>query len=375
VKPTTELRAAGQSLWLDNLTRRLLDDGTLETYVREYSVTGLTSNPSTFAKAIAGGHDYDDDIRRLKAGGASDEETFFELALDDLRRACDLFMPAHERTDGVDGWASMEVSPFLAQDTAGSIAQAKALYGRGRRPNLFIKIPGTRQGALAIEECTFQGIPINVTLLFSSDQYLAAAEAYLRGLERRIDAGLDPAVPSVASLFISRWDRTVMGKVPNRLRNRLGIAVAKQAYRAYRMLLDSDRWLRLQNAGARPQRLLWASMGTKDPQAADVLYVSGLAAPFTISTIPDETLKAFADHGDVGEMLPVDGGDADEVLAAFAGEGLDTNALAEELQHEGTDAFDRSWNDLMRLIASKAESLTDVARTGLFARGGDEHHR
>jgi transaldolase len=357
-KPTQRLHDAGQSLWLDNVTRRLLDDGSLEGYIREYSVTGLTSNPSIFDKAIESGPDYDEDIRRVKAGGASDQEVFFELALDDLRRACDLFMPAHDRTDGVDGWASMEVSPLLAHHTAPSIEQAKALYRRGQRPNLFVKIPGTSQGPTAIEECIFQGVPINVTLLFSTAQYLAAAEAYMRGLERRIEAGLDPAVPSVASLFISRWDKAVMGKVPQELRDRLGIAVAKQAYRSYRELLDSERWLRLQSAGARPQRVLWASLGTKDPQAPDVLYVAALAAPLTISTIPDETLKAFADHGHVGEMLPVDGGDAEEVLAEFARVGIDTHTLAEELQREGTEAFDRSWSDLMQSIAFKAERLT-----------------
>ncbi|MGH2554890.1 MAG: transaldolase [Actinomycetota bacterium] len=358
MKPTQQLHDAGQSLWLDNVTRQLLDDGTLEEYIREYSVTGLTSNPSIFDKAIESGAEYDEDIRRMKAGGASDEEVFFELALADLRRACDLFMPAHDRTDGVDGWASMEVSPLLAHDTAGSIEQAKTLYGRGQRPNLFIKIPGTPQGPPAIEECIVHGVPINVTLLFSTLQFLAAAEAYMRGLERRIEAGLDAPVPSVASLFISRWDKAVMERVPDELRDRLGIAVAKQAYRAYREMLDSERWLRLQSAGARPQRLLWASMGTKDPQAPDVLYVAALAAPLTISTIPDETLKAFADHGHVGEMLPVDGGDCEEVLAEFAEAGIDTHALAEELQQEGMEAFDRSWNELMQSIASKAERLT-----------------
>jgi transaldolase len=350
---TRDLHEIGQSLWLDNITRAMLNDGTLESYVHDYSVTGLTSNPVIFDKAIEQGNDYDDSIREAVGRGLRGEDLFFELAIQDLQRAADLFRPTYERTDGVDGWASLEVSPLLAYDADGTTKQAAALYERARRDNLFIKIPGTAEGAQAIEESVFAGVPINVTLLFSDEQYLVAAQAFMRGIERRIQAGLDPSVPSVASVFVSRWDKAVAGTVPDELRDRLGIAVAKLAYKAYRELLDSDRWLRLANAGARPQRLLWASTGTKDPEAPDVLYVEALAAPFTINTIPDKTLKAFAEHGRVGESMPVDGGDAEQVLAEFADVGIDRVALAEELQRDGADAFDESWTSLLATIESK----------------------
>jgi transaldolase len=352
--PTQRLRELGQSLWLDNITRDMLDDGTLERYIDEHSITGLTSNPTIFDKAISGGQDYDEQIASLAAEGTEPEDAFFELALADLRRAADLFAPAHARTDGVDGWVSIEVSPLLADDTAGTIEQVRELHAKGERDNLYVKIPGTEAGLPAIEESIAAGIPINVTLLFSTDQYLAAADAYMRGVERRIEAGLDPAVGSVASLFVSRWDVAVADEVPGELRNRLGIAVGKQAYRAYRQLLDSERWQRLANEGARPQRLLWASTGTKDPDASDVLYVEALAAPFTVNTMPDKTLLAFAEHGQVGEPLPVDGGDADDVLAEFERAGIGVDELAARLQVEGAEAFDKSWSELMETVSRQA---------------------
>ena len=351
---TEQLHDLGQSLWLDNITRDMLDDGTLESYIADHSISGLTSNPTIFDKAISQGHAYDDQIAELAGAGTEPEDAFFELALADLRRAAGLFAPVHERTDGVDGWVSIEVSPLLADDTAGTIEQVRDLHAKGERDNLYVKIPGTRAGLPAIEESIAAGIPINVTLLFSTGQYLAAADAYMRGVERRIGDGLDPAVGSVASLFISRWDVAVAEQVPAELRDRLGIAVAKQAYRAYRQLLDSDRWQRLANEGARPQRLLWASTGTKDPEASDVLYIESLAAPFTVNTMPDKTLLAFADHGTVGEPLPPDGGDADEVLAEFEGAGIDVDELANRLQVEGAEAFDTSWSDLMETISKQA---------------------
>ena len=348
---------AGQSLWLDNITRGILSNGTLARYVREFSITGLTSNPTIFDHAIRNSADYDAAIRALTAAGKAGEELFFELALEDLRQAADLFRPAHDLTNRVDGWVSLELSPTLAYDTAGSVAAAKALHARGARPNLFIKIPGTREGVPAIEESIFAGVPINVTLLFSREQYVAAAEAYIRGVERRVAAGLNPYVPSVASLFVSRWDVAVAGKVPAALHEQLGIAIAKRTYKAYRDLLASDRWLRLLNFGARSQRLLWASTGTKDPKAPDVLYVKALAAPHTVNTMPEKTLLGLADHGEIGPMLPHDGGDAEEVLARFRQAGVDVDALAEQLQREGAAAFVKSWEDLLACVAEKSATL------------------
>ncbi len=356
-RPTRQLHDLVQSLWLDNITRAILRDGTLQSHIDERDVTGLTSNPTIFDKAIRAGDDYDDSIRASMQAGHDGEQTFFELALEDLRAAADLFAPAHHFTDGVDGWVSLEVSPLLVHDTDATVAQAADLHARAERTNLFVKIPGTPEGLPAIEQSIFAGVPINVTLLFSREQYLAAADAYLRGVERRIDAGLDPAVTSVASIFVSRWDVAVADEVPAALRNQLGIAVAQQSYAAYRELLDSDRWQRLQNAGARPQRLLFASTGTKDPDASDVLYVSALAAPNTIDTMPEPTLTAFADHGEVGEPLPRDGGDAQQTLAAFADAGIDTGALAERLQREGAEAFDASWRDLLDCIAKRGAEV------------------
>lgn len=357
MKPNRKLHALGQSLWIDNITRELLDSGTLEGYVRDLSVTGLTSNPTIFDHAIKNSTSYDEEIRRKGPETKSAEALFFGLALEDLTRAADLFEPVFTRTDGVDGWVSLEVSPLLAHDTKSTLAAARSLHDRGGKPNLLIKIPGTPEGLPAIEEAIFAGIPVNVTLLFSREQYVAAAEAYLRGVERRIEAGLNPAVGSVASLFVSRWDVAVAGKVPPSLVNRLGIAIAQRAYRAYRELLDSKRFQRAANAGARAQRLLWASTGTKDPSASDILYVKALAAPFTVNTMPEGTLTAFDDHGEVGEALAADGGDCDSVLASFTKAGIDIDALATRLQEEGAASFVKSWNDLMACVASKTATV------------------
>jgi len=358
MKPTAKLHDIGQSLWLDNITRTMLADGTLRGYIEELSVTGLTSNPTIFDKAISGGEAYDQHIIELSQNGHEPEEVFFELALADLRDATDLFRGVHERTAGLDGFCSLEVSPKLADDTQATIEQAAQLHGRAERDNLYVKIPGTGAGLPAIEESIFAGIPINVTLLFSREQYLAAAEAYMRGIERRIEAGLDPDVPSVASIFMSRWDVAVSEQVADELRNRLGLAIGFRAYRAYRELLDSQRVQRLMNEGARPQRLLWASTGTKDPEASDVLYIEGFASPFTVNTMPEPTLHAFADHGEVGELVPADGGDCEEVLAEFDAAGIDVDALAERLQEEGKEAFVKSWNDMLESIESKRGALT-----------------
>jgi transaldolase len=357
MKATQTLHDLGQSLWLDNITRDLLNSGALERHVSELSVTGLTSNPTIFDHAIKNSTAYDAAIREKLKKGKSSEVLFFELALEDLTRAAALFRPIYERTEGVDGWVSLEVSPLLAYDAASTLAAAKDLHRRAGSPNLFIKIPGTREGLPAIEEAIFAGIPINVTLLFSREQYLAAAEAFLRGIERRIEAGLKPDVGSVASVFISRWDSAVMGKVPDSLRDRLGIAIAERTYKAYRSLLASPRWQRVFNEGARPQRLLWASTGTKDPKASDVLYVKALAAPFTVNTMPEGTLKSFAEHGELGDILSADGGDSEEVLARFAKAGIDAGALAAQLQGEGAESFVKSWNDLLAVIASKSAAL------------------
>jgi transaldolase len=357
MKGTQKLQALGQSLWLDNITRDLLDKGTLQKYVAELSVTGLTSNPTIFDHAIKNGASYDPAIRQKLAQGKSGEALFFEIAVEDLRRAADVFRPTWDRTDGVDGWVSLEVSPLLAHDTASTIAAARDLFAKAARPNLFIKIPGTKEGLPAIEEAIFAGIPVNVTLLFSKEHYVAAAEAFLRGVERRIDAGLKPEVGSVASVFISRWDVAVAGMVPDALRDRLGIAVAMRTYKAYRALLGSARWQRAFNTGARPQRLLWASTGTKDPKASDILYVRALAAPFTVNTMPEATLLALADHGEIGGTLPVDGGDGEAVLKQFEKAGVGIDALAAKLQDEGAKSFVASWNELLGVIASKSAVL------------------
>ncbi len=357
MKATRLLHNLGQSLWLDNITRDLLASGTLEGYIEELSVTGLTSNPTIFDHAIKNSKAYDAAIRKKLDEGKSGEDLFFELALEDLTRAADLFRAIYERTNGVDGWVSLEVSPLLAHDSANTLAAAKSLYKRAGRPNLLIKIPGTKEGLPAIEEAIFAGVPVNVTLLFSREQYVAAAEAFLRGVERRIDAGLRPDVGSVASIFVSRWDAAVAGKVPAALNNRLGIAIAQRSYQAYRDLLGSPRWQRIYNAGARPQRLLWASTGTKDPKAPDVLYVKALAAPFTVNTMPEGTLQALADHGDLREIMSADGGDCETVLNGFGAAGIDVDDLAARLQEEGAKSFVNSWNELMGVIASKSAAL------------------
>jgi transaldolase len=357
MKATQQLHDAGQSLWLDNITRSLLTGGTLARYIKELSVTGLTSNPTIFDHAIKNSHDYDAAIREKTAAGLSGEALFFELALEDLTGAADLFRPIHEATNGVDGWVSLEVSPNLAYDAKSTVAAARDLHGRARRPNLFIKIPGTAEGIPAIEEAIFAGVPVNVTLLFSREQYVAAAEAYIRGIERRIAAGLNPHVGSVASVFVSRWDSAVAGKVPAELQGRLGVAMAQRTYKAYRDLLASDRWLRLLNVGARSQRLLWASTGTKDPKASDVLYVKSLAAPHSVNTMPEKTLLALADHGEIGAMLPHDGGDAEEVLDRFAKARVDLNAVAADLQRDGAAAFVASWKELLACLVEKSTNL------------------
>jgi len=364
MKATRQLHDLGQSLWLDNITRGILDDGTLERYIGEWSVTGLTSNPAIFDHAFKRGDAYDDAIRRKAVEGKAGEALFFELAIEDLRRAADLFRPVHDRTGGVDGWVSLEVSPLLANDTAGTIRAAADLHQRAQRSNLFIKIPGTAEGLPAIEASVFAGVPVNVTLLFSAAQYRAAADAYMRGIERRIAAGLDPRIGSVASLFVSRWDVAVYDTVPPTLRNRLGITMARRAYREYRRVLASPRWQGLAAAGAQPQRLLWASTGTKDPDASDTLYVEALAAPDTVNTIPEKTLQAFADHGRVTGTLPCDGGDAEAVLAKFGRVGIDVPGLAAQLQREGAASFDKSWKDLLDRLAAKRAALMPRTRAG-----------
>jgi transaldolase len=366
MKTTQQLHDLGQSLWLDNITRKLLTSGTLDRYISDFAVTGLTSNPTIFDKAIKEAGLYDDAISQKTVQGKSGEELFYELALEDLIRSADLFRPVHEATSGIDGWVSLEVSPLLADDTAGSIKSAIQLHARARRPNLFIKIPGTGKGIPAIEETIFAGVPVNVTLLFSREQYIAAAEAYMRGIERRIAAALDPNVASVASLFVSRWDVAVKDKVSDGLRNRLGIAIAKRTYKAYRDLLASPRWRKLAGSGARPQRLLWASTGTKDAQAPETLYIEALAAPDTINTMPEKTLHAFAEHGRIKGVLPIDGGDAEDGLAEFTREGINDERLAADLQSEGTRSFNKSWNDLLACIASKS---------GLVEKGSDQAGR
>ena len=357
MKATQKLHALGQSIWLDNITRDLLTSGTLQRYINELSVTGLTSNPSIFDHAVTHSASYDAEIRRLMGAGKSGEALFFELAIQDLTKAADLFAPIHQRTAGVDGWVSLEVSPLLAHDTARTIADAKALHAKANRPNLFIKIPGTLEGLPAIEEAIFAGVPINVTLLFSRDDYVRAADAYMRGLERRVEAGLSPDVRSVASVFVSRWDKATLDKVPQALRDRLGIAVSQQSYKAYRDLLESERWQRLEGWGARPQRLLFASTSTKDPQASDVLYVGALAAPNTVNTIPEETLLAFGNHGQVDRAMARDGSDSEQVLVAITRAGVDVGALARQLQDEGAKGFVDSWKDLLGAIETKSKAL------------------
>src|SRR5215813_5164001 len=344
MNPTKQLHDIGQRLWLDNISRELLVKGTLERYINDYSITGLTSNPTIFDLAIRNSGFYDDSIREKIAQGKSGEQLFFELAMEDLTQAADPFRAIYDSTNGLDGWVSLEVSPLLAYNTQSTIKEVRQLHAQSRRPNILIKIPGTPEGVPAIEESTFEGVPVNVTLLFSREQYVASAEAYMRGIERRIAAGRDPRIRSVASVFVSRWDKAVTGKVPAPLQNRLGIAIAKRTYKGYRELLSSERWQKLAQAGALPQRLLWGSTGTKDPSTPDTMYIEALAAPDTINTIPEKTLVAFADHGRVKDVMPIDGGDAEDVLKEFARAGVNDASLATELQREGAEAFSKSWN-------------------------------
>lgn len=367
MNPTQLLHEAGQTLWLDNISRELIDSGTLQNYIQDFHITGLTSNPAIFDAAIANGEAYDDGIREMLLAGKSGEGLFIELALQDLRRAADMFRPVFDASRHSDGWVSMEVSPLLANDSQGSIAAARQIYRQAERPNLFVKIPGTPEGTVAIEELIFAEVPINVTLLFSQEQYLAAAEAYLRGIERRIEAGLDPRVGSVASLFVSRWDVAGNKLLPIEQHNRLGIAVARQTYRAYRELLLSRRWQDMAAAGARPQRLLWASTSSKDPSASDTLYVDALIAADTINTLPETTLQAFADHGQRHDVMSTDGGDADAVLAQISSHGVDIGALANKLQHDGTLSFVKSWQQLLQRIADKQGAL-QCGTSGSIAR-------
>jgi transaldolase len=357
-KHTHQLHEQGLSLWLDNITRGLLRSGTLDKYIHELSISGLTSNPTIFDHAIRNTDFYDDAIRQKANAGLPVEKLFFELAIEDLSQAASLFKPVYERTNGLDGWVSLEVSPKLAYDTEGTLQAARQLHDLAGLPNLFIKIPGTQQGLPAIEEAIFAGVPVNVTLLFSAEQYTAAAQAYLRGVERRIAAGLNPAVRSVASIFISRWDKATLGKVPAALQDKLGIAVAQRAYLAYRAFLNSERMLRAMNFGAHPQRLLWASTSTKDPQASDILYIRSLIAPYTINTMPEETLLDFADHGQAGPPLPLDGGDSEQVIANFEKAGFEYEELAASLQKEGAQSFVKSWNDLLETIQARMHAVT-----------------
>ena len=357
-KITQQLHELGQSLWIDNISRETLRDGSLAKLISDYSVTGLTSNPTIFEKAMGEGDAYDDSIAQMAREGRSTEDLFFALAVDDLQHAADLFAPVHEATGGVDGWVSLEVSPLLVHDTRGTIQAAASLHTQASRKNLFIKIPGTAEGIPAIEESIYQGIPINVTLLFSREQYLAAAEAYMKGIERRLNDGKSPVVESVASLFVSRWDAGIKETVASQYQNRLGIAIAMRTYKAYRDLLASERWRKLAAAGAHPQRLLWASTGTKDPKAPETLYVQALAAPDTVDTMPDKTLKAFAEKGQVGEPMPVDGGYAEQLLDEFRREGVDIDALAAKLQRDGGDAFVKSWSSLIGGLNEKVAKLT-----------------
>lgn len=359
--PTKRLQSFGQSLWLDNITRDLLNTGTLERYIDEFAVTGLTSNPTIFDHAIKNSTVYDEPIREGLRRGKTGEDLFFDLALEDITRAADLFLPVHKRTDGVDGWVSLEVSPLLANDTETTIQEARSLHQRAARSNLLIKIPGTEEGLPAIEQAIFEGIPVNVTLLFSLSQYVAAAEAVLRGIERRIDAGLNPNVASVASVFISRWDVAVAKQAPDSLRNQLGIAMAKRIHYGYQSLVAAERWLRVFNFGARPQRLLWASTGTKDASIPDTLYVAALAAPLTVDTMPEATLKAFADHGKLNGGLRSDASHGENILAQFTNAGIDLNAIATRLQEEGAESFVRAWKDLMTVIDSKCGQLKKVS--------------
>jgi transaldolase len=354
---TKKLNQQGLSIWLDNITRKMLDNGVLQKYITELSVTGLTSNPSIFEAAIAKTSDYDAAITNISKPGITDEEVFFDLAIEDIQRAADLFLSVFEKTNGLDGFVSIEVSPLLAYDTENTLKAAKDIHQKVNRPNAFIKIPGTPEGLPAIEKAIAEGIPVNVTLLFSAEQYEAAALAWLKGVETRIGLGLNPDVRSVASVFVSRWDKAVAEKAPLALRNKLGIAVMQKTYHAYQQFLNSERVQRVMNFGAFPQRLLWASTGTKDPDASDVLYVTNLVAPYTVNTIPENTLLAFADHGETGEPMPDNTKSADQILKQFEDISVNYLQLAEQLQKEGAEAFNKSWENLIDSISTKRKQL------------------
>lgn len=354
---TQNLHRQGVSIWLDNITRKMLDNGVLQKYISDLSVTGLTSNPSIFEAAIAKTGDYDEAIRKMSGLVLTDEEVFFNLAVEDIQRAADQFLPVYKATNGLDGFVSIEVSPLLAYDTENTIKAAKAIHQKVDRPNALIKIPGTPQGLPAIEKAISEGIPVNVTLLFSAEQYQAAALAYLKGVETRIERGLNPDIRSVASVFVSRWDKAVADKVPESLQNQLGIAVMQKTYFAYLQFLRSKRVQKAMNSGIFPQRLLWASTGTKDPKASDILYVKNLLAPYTINTIPENTLLAFADHGETGPSLPGNTTSADRIIGKFSEFSVDHLQLAELLQKEGAEAFNKSWNNLIDSISVKRNQL------------------
>jgi transaldolase len=357
LKATQKLHELGQSLWLDHIIRENLNSSKFRHYIEELSVTGVTFNPTIFNCAIKNSSVYDVAIRKKLKEDKLGEELFYELALEDLSHAADILRPIFEKTGGVDGWVSLEVSPLLIHETATILAAAEELYNRVRRPNFFIKIPGTKEGLPAVEEAIFAGIPVKVTLLFSREHYLAAAGAFLRGIERRIAAGLKPNIGSVASIFVSRWDAAVKGKVPDALCNQLGIAIAQRTYTAYRDLLSSPRWQRANNAGARPQRLLWVGTESKDPESSKDFYIKALAAPFTINSMSESILNTLVDHGEIGTLMPADGGDCEAELIRFAQAGIDVDALADELQNEEVASSIKSWFELMSAIASKSAAL------------------
>jgi transaldolase len=355
LNPAQRLHALGQSLWLDSISRLMLRSGALARYVSELAVTGLTSNPTILGHAMAAGSDYDHSLARLVDAGVTDaQDLVYSLALEDLAEAAALFRPAWERTAGVDGYVSLEVPPDVAYDAQATIALARRLHDQAGFPNLLVKIPGTPPGLTAMEETITAGIGVNVTLLFSDTHYLRTADAYLRALERRRAAGLDLNVPSVASVFISRWDAAADPLLPPALHGRLGLAMAQKTYSSHLQLLSDKRWQTLAEAGARPQRVLWASTSTKDPDLPDSYYLGRLAAPDTIDTVPEKTLLAFADHGDPDQRLAPDYAAAERTISAIADAGVDVDILAERLQRQGAGAFGADWAALLDAMREKA---------------------
>jgi transaldolase len=364
------LHDAGVSIWLDTLSRELLDSGEFARLIADCAVTGATSNPTIFAKAITGSERYDDQLRAAVAQGTDDaQELFFALALEDIRRAADMLRPAYDESDGRDGFVSFECTPDLADDTKATIEQAIELWTRLDRRNVMIKVPATEAGIPAIEELTARGVNVNITLLFSLARYEQVIDAYIGGLERRLAAGerVD-AISSVASFFVSRVDAKVDPLLPagSDLRGRVAIANAHRAYARYQERFTDERWLALREAGARPQRPLWASTGTKDPTYSDVLYVEELIAPEVINTMPEATLRAFADHGNVGRALSVDAEAAAETLLRD-GAGIDLDAITAELEHEGVRSFCDSYNQLLHCIETKTAQIA-TASGGPVAR-------